>query len=242
VGTSADRTSGSGGAWTPLKYATSSYVRGLGTGDGRQEARALRVLARHVAVLGGASGASSSATAGRSGVQRLGGLLAGIAGSGLASTLEQLGLGELVGRDRFDVLDGLVTLLAGDGDDLDSQAARDAACDVLDEVFAGSDTWEDLSGTVVSREETRSLLELFLAQYVYNRVPVIAERLGGLPDPQAAREADDQMRQLISDLVAIRLPDDPFSVDWTGPEGRAVADDTVDALYRTLEAMHGSDG
>lgn len=95
MGTSADRTSGSGGAWTPLKYATASYVRGLGTGDSRQRDRALRVLARHVAVLGGAGGAASSAAAGRTGVQRLGGLLAGIAGPGLAPTLEQLGLGSV---------------------------------------------------------------------------------------------------------------------------------------------------
>lgn len=140
------------------------------------------------------------------------------------------------------MLDGLVTLLAGDGDDLDSQAARDAACDVLDEVFAGSDTWEDLSATVVSRDDIASLLELFLAQYVYNRVPVIAERLGSLPDRQAAREADDQMRQLISDLVVLRLPDDLFSVAWSGPEGRAIADDTIEALYQTLDAMDGSNG
>lgn len=241
MGTSADRTSGSGQAWTPLKYAAGSYVRGLGTGDNRQRDRALRVLARHVPVLGGAGGAAASATAGRSGVQRLGGLLSGMAGPGLGPTLEGLGLGELVGRDRFDVLDGLVTLLAGDGDDLDSQAARDAACDVLDEVFADADTWDDLAGTTVSRDAMVPLLQLFLAQYIYNRIPVIAERLGRLTDAQAARQADDEMRQLISDLLVLRVPDDPFTVDWSGAEGRIVADDTIRAVYETLEALDGSD-
>ena len=181
MGTSADRTPGSGGAWTPLKYATTSYVRGLRSGDPRQHDRALRVLARHVPVLGGAGAASGSARAGRSGMQRLGGLLAGIGAAGLAPTLEAFGLTDLVGRDRFDVLDALVTLLAGDGDDLDSQAARDAACDVLDEVFADADTWQELAAATVTREDMQTLLEVFLACYVYNRTPVIAERLDAWP-------------------------------------------------------------
>lgn len=241
MGTSADRTPGSGGAWTPLKYATASYVRGLGSGDVRQRDRALRVLARHVPVLGGAGAAAGSASAGRAGMQRLGGLLAGMGGPGLAPTLEALGLAELVGRDRFDVLDGLVTLLAGDGDDLDSQAARDAACDVLDEVFADADTWQDLAAATVTRDDMQALLEMFLARYIYNRMPVIAERLGRLADQQAARQADADMRQLITDLVALRLPEDPFTIDWAGSQGRQIADDTIGAVYETLEALDGSD-
>ncbi|MFI2663490.1 hypothetical protein [Micromonospora carbonacea] len=241
MGTSADRTPGSGGAWTPLKYATASYVRGLGSGDVRQRDRALRVLARHVPVLGGAGAAAGSASAGRAGMQRLGGLLAGMGGPGLAPTLEALGLAELVGRDRFDVLDGLVTLLAGDGDDLDSQAARDAACDVLDEVFADADTWQDLAAATVTRDDMQALLEMFLARYIYNRMPVIAERLGRLTDQQAARQADADMRQLITDLVALRLPEDPFTIDWAGSQGRQIADDAIGAVYETLEALDGSD-
>jgi hypothetical protein len=41
------------------------------------------------------------------------------------------------------VLDDLITFIAGD--DLDSQAARDAACDVLDEIFGDADTWTELT-------------------------------------------------------------------------------------------------
>ncbi len=238
MGTSADRTAGSGGAWTPLKFAATSYVRSLDAEDGPRRERAARLLARHVPVLGGAAGA---AQAGRTGLQRLGGLLSGIGASGLAATLESLGLGELVGRDRFDVLDSLVTLLAGDGDDLDSQAARDAACDVLDEVFADADDWNELTATTVTRDGLVALLEAFLARYVYNRVPVIAERLGRITDPAAARAADEEMRQIVATLVALRLPDDPFAVDWSGAQGRRIAADAIRALYDTLEALDGSD-
>jgi hypothetical protein len=241
MGTSTDRTEGSGGAWTPLKYAASAYTRRLGADDRTRRERAVRVLARHVPVLGGAGQAAASARAGRTGLQRLGGLLAGISGPGLAATLGQLGLDNLVGRHRFDVLDGLVTFLAGAGDDLDSQAARDAACDVLDEVFVDADSWDDLTAAAVSREEVVGLLQMFLARYVYNRIPVIAERLGRIADPQAAHRADDEMRQIIADIVALRLPDDPFTLDWAGPEGRDIADDTIGLVYKSLEALEGSD-
>jgi hypothetical protein len=239
MGTSTDRTEGRGGSWTPLKYAATSYVRGLGAGGGGDRARAARVLARHVPVLGGAAGAASSARAGRTGLQRLGALLAGMTAPGLGPTLVELGLAELVGRGRFDVLDELVTLIAGDGDDLESQAARDAACDVLDELFQGADAWDELAAATVSAEELRELLEAFLVRYVYNRVPVIAERLGRLADPEAMRRADAQLCRIVEDLVVIRLPADPFAVDWSGAEGAAIAADAIRGVYETLEALDG---
>ena len=212
-------------------------MRGLDAAGNRDRAR--RVLARHVPVLGGADGAASSARAGRSGLQRLGALLAGIEDRGLGPTLVDLGLASLVGLSRFDVLDELVTLLAGDGDDLDSQAARDAACDVLDELFQDTDTWDQLEAATVSADELRGLLEMFLAHYVYNRVPVIAERLGRLADPEAMRRADAQLRQIVEDLIAIRLPADPFTVDRSGPEGATIAADAIRDVYETLEALDG---
>jgi len=242
MGTSTDRTAGSGGAWTPLKHATASYVRGLNSGSPSTRAYAERVLARHVPVLGGASAAASGARAGRSGVQRLGAFLAGVGGTGLENTLTSLGLADLVGRNRFDVLDELITFVAGDGDDLDSQAARDAACDVLDQIFGDADTWTELTDTAdlaISRDMLTSLLETFLAQYVYNRVPVIAERLSRMTDPHAMRRADEEMRQIIQVLVSLRLPQDPFTVDWSGPEGRQIAENTVRMTYEALQGLDG---
>ncbi|MFI7640551.1 hypothetical protein [Nonomuraea sp. NPDC049400] len=193
-------------------------------------------------MLGGAAGAAAGARAGRNGVQRLGALLAGAGGTGLENTLTSLGLATLVGQTRFDVLDELITFIAGDGDDLDSQAARDAACDVLDEVFGDADTWPELTDTAemtVSRENLPTLLEKFLAQYVYNRVPVIAERLSRITDPNAVRQADEEMRQIIQVLVSLRIPNDPFTVDWAGPEGHQIAEDTVRMTYEALQGLDG---
>ena len=91
----------------------------------------------------------------------------------------------------------------------------------------------------VSRESLPSLIEMFLAQYVYNRVPVIAERLSRIADPSAVRRADEEMREIIQILVSLRLPEDPFSVNWAGPEGREIAEDAVRLTYEALQALDG---
>lgn len=239
MGTSADRAAGIGGNWTPLKYATNAFVRGLGRTDSDRRAR--RVLARHVPLLGGAGGAAVSARAGRTGISRLGGLLAGFGTGTAGQALSSIGLGHLVGQDRFAVLDELVTYVAGTGDDLDSGAARDAACDVLDEVFDDADSWEELDQVSVDREQLGTVLERFLALYVYNRVPVVAERLSRLTDPVAMRQADQEMRRIIADLVAIELPTDPLAVDWGGAEGRTIAERAIASTYELLSALEDQD-
>lgn len=240
MGTSTDRSAGRGGAWTPLKYAATSYTRGVRNNVG-DAGKAGRVLARHVSLFGGAGGAVSSAIAGRNGLSRLGALVAGIGDAGLAPTLQDLGLGQLVGQDRFEVLDELVTLVGGDGNDFDSQAARDAACDALEALFDDAGSWEELSATTVSTGDIERILRLFLAAYVYNRVPVIAERLARLTDPEAARQADAQFRQIIEDLVVIHLGDAPLTIDWSGPAGRQITDDAITSVYEALEALEGTE-
>lgn len=236
MGTSADRSAGRGGNWTRLKVATNSYVRGLGKSDSAQ--RAARVLALSVPLFGGSAGAAATARAGATGVRNLGTLLAGIGADGVEPTLQSLGLSGLVGQDRFLVLDELITFVGGDGDDLDAQAARDAACDILYELFGDADSWAELAAVGVDPTELAQTLERFLALYIYNRLPVVAERLSRMADPAAMRQADQQMRQIIGDLVAIQLPDDPLGIDWRGDQGRELADIAMESAYQALDALN----
>ncbi|GAA4699953.1 hypothetical protein [Nocardioides conyzicola] len=238
MGTSADRTAGKGGDWTPLKVATTSYVRGLGRTDSR--GRAERVIARHVAVLGGAAAAASTGVAGSRGISRLGALLSGFATGGVQQTLNTLGLVRLVGQDRFLVLDELVTFIGGTGDDLDAQAARDASCDILDELFGDADSWQELAGVGVTEVELKHLLERFLALYIYNRMPVVAERLSRL-DPASQRQADQQMRDIIENLVGIALPNDVGNIDWEGAQGKTIAESAMKSAYEAISALDAED-
>jgi hypothetical protein len=237
MGTSSDRTSGRGGAWTPLKRAATAYARSAAGGDGGSEIRAARILGRHVAVLGGAGAAAATATAGRSSFARLGGLLAGISGAGLGPTLEDRGLQSLVGADPFDILDELCTLVAGDGSEVEQWAARDAVADVITALYANAESWEDLESTPVAEDRLIELLRLYLARYVYNRLPVLAERLARLTDPRAVRDADEQMVRMIEALIEIHFPDNPLTFDWSGPDGDTFAEETMRRVYDVIETL-----
>ena len=236
MGTSTDRGGGSGGAWTPLKRAATSFMNAADAGHGTGLA-GRRLLVRHVAVLGGAAGALAGARACRTGAQRLGSLLSGIASNGLATTLSEQGLSQLVGGDRFTVLDALAGLIAGDGADVDAQAARDATFDVLAELFPDADSWADLDAVQVDAGEVVRLLELFLARYIYNRIPVIAERLARITDPAKAQRAEEDLQRMVESFVALRLPGDPLHVDWDGAEGRKIIEDTLQTVYEALELL-----
>ncbi|MEV3924592.1 hypothetical protein [Actinomadura coerulea] len=190
-------------------------------------------------LLGGAASAAATAVGGRAGVRGLGGFLADLNDSGLEGALRSTGLEELVGRDRYDLIDPLITKLVGTGGDLDSSAARDALCDVLDELFAGAESWEELNDptrSMVDADQLLQLLESYLAHYIYNRVPVIAERLGRIADPALLRQADRDMRTVIEDCVTLKLREisAPLQVDWRGPEGTKVANETMEYAYRML--------
>jgi hypothetical protein len=202
---------------------------------------ARRLLSRHVPVLGGTAAAAGSARAGTRGIQSLGALLSGIGTADLAAALTAIGLQDLVGLDRFSVLDALITFIAGDGDDLDAQAARDAACDVLEELFGDADQWTDLASINVSADDLKRMLETFLALYVYNRVPVVAERLSRLDDAAQSQHADQEIHLIIADMVAMHLPEDPFTIDWRGGAGRALADDAIVSVYEALTALTEAD-
>lgn len=237
MGTSKDRDGGSGGDWSPYKRAASDYAKGVGRRGG-DPVKVERVLGRHVAVLGGVSGAASSAVAGQRGLASLAGLLTGIAADGLAPALESAGLGGLVGLNRFDALDQLVTAISGDGSDLESQAARDALCDVFDELFDDdASTWSDLEGTTLDEDAVVELLEMFLARYIHNRLPVLPERLARLLDHNAVTAAEQQLIETIRGYVNLHLPQDPLDFDWAGPDGAAFAGEAIRTIYNALEGL-----
>jgi hypothetical protein len=231
MGTSNDYGGGKGGAWTPFKLAATNYARHGG------EERARRVLARHVATLGGVGAAVTSAGAGITAAQRLAGLFSGVGRAGLDATLQTYALGAMVGRDRFEVLEALIDLVAPAGADLEGQAARSAACDVIDEVFGNAESYEELASLQLDADGVRHALELFLTAYVYNRaLPVIEQRLAKL-DPAEAERRDHGLRDFIRAIVRLRLANvDPFSVSWEAAEGRALIEGILSDTYNQLEA------
>lgn len=232
MGTSSDHQGGSGGAWTPYKTAATGFAKHGGSG------RAGRALRGHVAAIGGASAAASSAVSGRSVGTRAGRLLSGLATAGLDQTLDELGLRHLVGADRYEVVAALVDYLAGNGDSRDAAAARDAACDLIDALFADITDYGELSAVEVDATEVERLLRLFLTRYVINRAEIIAERLNRYADPQEALAREEDLRQFVSAMLELQLSVvDPLAVDWEGDQGTQILQTTFDSLYAQLEAL-----
>lgn len=232
MGTSSDYSTGTGGVHTPFKRAASTFVRHGGND------RAKRVLARHVATLGGSTVAASSASAGIRSATALAHFGSGLASGGLAPTLESLGLRHLVGSSRFAVLNGLVTVLAGDASTLEAEAARSAVLDVLDELYPGDlETFDDLASATVDQAGLENLLSAFVAAYIYRRVlPALSEKLAQLADPADQRRRDRQLREEIKLVVQLDLNGgNAVQLDWSGPEGQAVIANALSYAYRQME-------
>jgi hypothetical protein len=230
VGTSASNAGGTGGAWTSFKRGASAFARAGGA------ERAGRALGGHVAVLGGSAAAAGAAGAGIRTGQSLGRLLAGSTGTGgLASGLDAVGLGHLVGSDRFTILTELLDRFAGAGSDLEAQAARDALLDVLDEVLPADDV--PLEDVRLDEARVTELLEAYIAALIYNRaIPIIDERLTRLENPQLAQRRDRELRDFIEALVRLRMEAQaPLEVDWSGADGRAFIERMLRAVYDQLE-------
>lgn len=234
MGTSSDYTGGKGGVHTPFKRATTYFAKHGGSD------RAKRVLARHVATLGGPASATASAAAGTRSALRLATFGAGLASGGLEPTLENVGLGHLVGSSRFAVLSALVNELAGDGATLEDEAARAAVLEVLERLYPSDlETFEDLETATIDRNGISQLLLDFLAAYIYQRVlPTLAERLTHIPDLSVRKSRDREIREEIRLVVRIDLEGrDPVEIDWQGDEGGSVVADALRYAYDRLELL-----
>lgn len=230
MGTSASNSGGKGGAWTGFKRDASAFARHGG------QSRAARALGGHVAAMGGAAGATGAAGAGIRTGQGLAQFLVGSTGvTGLAGGLEQVGLANLVGAERFTILSALLDRFAGPGSDLEAQAARDALLDVLDEVLPEDDV--ALDEVRLDEAAVIDLLQRYLSALVYNRaIPIIDERLTKLQDQQLAQRRDRELRDFINALVRLRTQGTtPLTVDWSGAEGRAFIERMLRAVYDQLE-------
>ena len=235
MGTSSDFGGGRSPAWTGLRRASTSFGKHGG------DERAGRVLARLVKVLGGAVTAAAAAGggAGVRSAQQVGALSSGLAGPGLTPTLERLGLQRLVGSSRFEVIEGLLDQIAGEGDALEEQAARTAACDVLDELFGDAETYEELEAMQLVTDGVLSILQAFLAAYIYARLaPALDERLNRLGDANVVRRREQELRDYTRAVVALELDGrDPLTVDWTSDDGRELLDRAILAVFQQLEAL-----
>lgn len=235
MGTSKDYSGGTGGNWTPYKHAAANFAR-RGGGE-----RAEKVLGRYVAAMGGAgalTGASAQAAVGSTqGVAAFG---SGLAADGLTRTLERLGLGHLVGQDRYEVFDGLLEALAGDGATLEDRAVLAALCEAFEELFPDdAESYGELQAVTLDADGVIELIERFVARWVYDRMlPTLAEKFAHIADAAVVRRRNDELRERIRLLAKLELEDrNVLTIDWNGDEGRDMLGRLVEDIYEDMEDL-----
>lgn len=241
MGTSIDNPGQSGGAYTDYKRAANQFAK---HGGSDRAQRTLAGLVQALAQAAGGAGAASAAGGARAGAasgQALGAFVAGSADGGLEGGLDAVGLHDLVGRGRLEVLSALIDRVAGDGDDEEAVAARSAVLDVLGEIVPEGEDLDEIGELELGHDAVRDALLLFLTRYVYNRVGAILEqRLAKLDDSALVEARDQEMREYIRSLVELRLRDvDPLNVDWAGEAGRRTITAVLEGTFRLMQADEG---
>jgi hypothetical protein len=235
MGTSSDYTGGTGGNWTGYKVAASNFARRGGSG------RADKVLSRYVGALGGAGAAASSGRVAGVGVgQGVAAFGTGLATDGLTPTLQQLGLGHLVGQDRYEVLDGLIEALGGDGGSLEDQAVQAALIEAFSELYPeDAQTYEELEAVALDGNAVVALVELTIGGWAYARLlPTLAEKFSHIEDPNIAQQRYTELRERLRALVKLEIGNrSGLDVDWRGQDGESLLTTVIDQLYEDMEDL-----
>jgi hypothetical protein len=185
------------------------------------------------------AGAVAAAQPGLSAGGGLGQLLTASAVDGsLSAGVGALGLGDLVGGTRIELLNALLDRFTGDGASLNEQAARSAMIDTLNDLLPDGDDVLPLDDVHLDESAVRALIETYLALLIYNlAAPIIDDRLNRLGDPVVAAERNRELQDYILALVRLAAAQmNPLTVDWNAQEGQQILRTVLEAVYEQLNA------
>jgi len=258
MGTSKSMPTPKGGKWTDVKLDINSFM----SGDNRITPQ--RIIGSTIAAAGGlplrsSSGSTSPSggggrniahSGGGSSVARTASHLAGFGSvlgcKGLGQALESLGIEDLRGRPAGEVISKIAERLSEDSNGLEKDVLRGAIQQAIYSAaeLVGDPTYEDLEEslqTYLSQEGVEGLVELFLTQYVFDRVWLLIEdhankRTSGeteITDLETAVE--HACRSNVHDEIARYKTEGRFEhTDWCGSEGVGVAQAVVRSLEQRL--------
>lgn len=231
MGTSKDYSGSTGGGWTGFKRAATRLAT-----DGGGDAAIGFVAGRYVKALGGPTSAAGSARGGARAAVAIGRLLSRIGSAGFTPTLEELGLGDLVGSTPLELIAALSEAVAGDGATLEEAAALDASVWLLEDLFGDATTFEEVNVLALDEAGVRDGFAKFIARYVYVRLlPLLDERLIQRGDPAAAARIERQVWEYTLAQCRDNLAEvDVAGLDWSGPEAETIATDLLRGVYEVF--------
>jgi hypothetical protein len=267
MGTSKSMPTPKGGKWTGVKSDINAFI------SGNSKITPQRIIGSTIAAAGGlplrSSGGSARASGsgggggsyggGGSSVSRAASGLAGfgsvLGSGGLGDALESLGMEDLRGRPAGEVISKIAEHLSKDVDGLEKDLLRGAiqqaiynAAELVDDPTY--DNLETSLQTYLSQEGVEGLVELFLAQYIFDRVWLLIEdyankRTEGETDIVNLETAvEHACRSNVHDAVERYKAEGRFdNTDWFGSQGLGVAEALIAGLEQRLrQASRGGAG
>jgi len=190
---------------------------------------------------GGGGGTRKGSNAAIATGKKLAGFARSVATGGLGKALEEIGLGELVGKSAGEITLALLDKLCDEGSTLDEVDVRNALSDLTDELLEEAKSYDE----VVLKLEEKFTLEIleqllftFFNYYLYHQFcRVFYERLVA----KHGESKTENFLKSIRDFIASELKYQTFEknlahVDWSGEEGEHISNEV---LQRTLLVFGG---
>lgn len=252
MGTSKGYGMPTGGAWTPLKNEASRFVKEIGGASGGStsstHASPERLLGRYIEAFGGSRrissgrGGGSDGHVGRAACKaggKLGGFLSSVSSQGLAATLREIGLSDLIGKAASDVASGLLDTFTDPANTLDDEAVRTALSELLSEMLESAKTSEEVEtifSEILNEQGVTRILAAFFGKYLYrifcrDFYEGWQKRVGVAQANQKLHEVKDYIFSAIKSKFA---GEESVTKSWSGKDGlrlsREIMNDTLDVF------------
>lgn len=247
-----------GGEWTPLKNDATRFVKETG------KATPQSLLSDYVSAMGGpasfssssggdgggtggggggsggGSGGGGSTRAARRVTQSLGNFLSRVGTAGLDVALQEIGLGDLVGKPAIQIARALLDKLAGPASTIDDAAARAACDDLIKELF--QDARNDLDRVLKAALDARGLgglLMRFFSLYIYRRFcRDFYENWKARVTPEKANARLGAIKKYIDTQLKARCVNKDISaVNWSGGEGGRLVSQILGQTCRVFQVQ-----
>lgn len=167
------------------------------------------------------------------------GFISRVGSVGLAETLRENGLADLIGRPAQEVLLGIVGLCGGTNGSIDAADARSALSRLMDELCEDTETADDVEKVLNSQTDGAAMSELlmkFFAYYLYEQFcRVFFKQLVQKHGEERAESFLNDILDFIQSALENRILGlDVSKVNWFGSEGNHMA---TAIMQQTLEVF-----
>jgi len=241
-----------GGDWTPLKIAATSFVKDIGQGSVTPK----NLLGNYLQANGGAQAMAQ----GRGGISgrgsgwyqigssakktgtKFGGFLSGVAAKGLDATLKDAGLVHLIGKPATEVCAGLLEAFTSAANTLDDHATRTALSNILTDLFNPDASYEDIEQLLNQAIDDKGLMTVmgnFFGYYLYELFcrdfyEVWQKKVGA---EQTRRSLHQVKKCIFADVESKLVKKDIHSFDWSGPEGASLVEQVMQDTLEIFEVV-----